>query len=183
MGLIYAMLKLLLRDAKYSPEVIVYQYQEVFELIFNNFKKIIFPEEWLAIDLEMSKQELLAMMLIDQHDQMIMSQLAEQINIPMSTATGIVDRLVKKGYLIRARDETDRRVVTLKLSANGKVLIESLKEKISGYLSKIYESLTEDECSYLFKIINKVIQVIQTPSKAESEAGLKQEQIHKIEIE
>ncbi len=161
----------------------MYQYHEVFDLIFNNFKKFIFPEEWLALDLEMSKQEVLALMLIDQRGEMIMSQLAEQINIPMSTATGIMDRLVKKGYLLRERDESDRRVVALKLSAHGKILIDGLKEKISGYLGKIYESLTEEERDCLFRIINKVIQVLQTPEQAESEAELRQKVIRKIEIE
>ena len=36
------------------------------------------------------------MLFVDRYEEIIMSRIAEYINVPMSTATGIVERLVKK---------------------------------------------------------------------------------------
>ena len=44
-----------------------------------------------------------------------MSELANEMGIPGSTFTGIMDRLVEKDYVIRERNEVDRRIVTLRI--------------------------------------------------------------------
>lgn len=43
------------------------------------------------------------------------SELAKEMGIPASTFTGIMDRLVEKNYIMRERNEEDRRIVTIKI--------------------------------------------------------------------
>lgn len=53
------------------------------------------------------------------------TELAEKIGIPASTLTGVVDRLVERGYVKRIRDEKDRRVVFI---VPGDLLIEKAQK-------------------------------------------------------
>src|SRR5262250_2130421 len=52
----------------------------------------------------------------------IMSDVARALDSPLSTATTVVDRLVKSGMVARSRGQSDRRSVELTLTAEGKRL-------------------------------------------------------------
>ena len=136
------------------------------ELITNNFKKLFFPEEWLDLDMKFSKSELFTILQLDRREEITMTELAETIGAPMSTATGIVDRLVRNQYLKRERSEEDRRVVVLKLTEKGISLSTELKELITQYTSMVLEDLTDEEQKFLMQIILKIFKTIQTHSKS-----------------
>jgi len=67
--------------------------------------------------------------LLIRHDSCIMSDVARALGSPLSTATTVVDRLVKGGWVARARAETDRRSVRLSLTAEGRRLAALLKKQ------------------------------------------------------
>lgn len=156
---------------------------KIIEMILDNMKNIFYPEEWLQIDMKLSKTELFAMLIVDRHGEVIMSKISDEINISMSTATGIVDRLVKKKYLVRERSQLDRRVVQIKLTEKGQKIIEDLKSSINEYLSKIYESLTDEEIKVISRIFIKVINAISDKEKAESQQNKEKPKIKSITIE
>jgi len=161
----------------------MYEPDEIFELIFKNLKGFIFPEKLLMVDLEMSKMELLSLITIDRYSEIIMSQMADYINTPMSTATGIIDRLVRKGYIVRDRAESDRRIVVLKLSEKGKLFTSDLKERIAELIQKAYAVLSEEETQYLFRIIEKIIGVFRSKANTSSAITETTEVLRKIAIE
>ncbi len=59
----------------------------------------------------------------------IMSEVARALDSPLSTATTVVDRLVKGGLVERSRAESDRRSVQLALTAEGRRLASLLKKQ------------------------------------------------------
>jgi len=123
------------------------------------------------------------MLFLDKRKEITMTELVEYINSPMSTATGIADRLVKNGYIIRERSETDRRIVILRLSEEGSQWVKKLKDMISGYLSMVLNDLTEEEKQFMtaivFKVMNKLQEKLIKPSPGEQN----KKDIRKIEIE
>ena len=159
------------------------QFEDFYELIFENLKRIAFPQEWLAIDISMSKQEVFTMMVADRLKEATMSQLSDQMNFPMSTATGIVDRLVKKGYIQRDKSESDRRIVVISLTEKGKAFIDDLKTNILAYIKKAYDILDEEEKKYLFKIFNKVSSSLQQFTAEVDQDKKDRTRVRKIEIE
>ena len=156
---------------------------KIIDMILDNIKKLFYPEEWLQLDMKMSKFELFAMLVVDRHGEVIMSKISDEINVSMSTATGIVDRLVKKKYLIRERSELDRRIVLIKLTEKGKNTIENLKNSISKYLNRMYEILTEEEIKTIGNIFIKVINVFNSDDKIQNQQSKEEPTIKKIEIE
>lgn len=134
---------------------------DIVDLVIENVKKLFFPEEWINLDLKFSKSEIFALLFLDKRHEVTMTELVEYINSPMSTATGIVDRLVRNGYVKRDRGETDRRIVILKLTEEGNRFIKNLKDIISQYLDMVLNDLTEEEKEFLAHIVIKIVNNLQ----------------------
>lgn len=160
----------------------MYDNSEILRLILDNIRKVFYPEEWIGIDLAVSKTEMFALLFVDQRGEVIMSQIADFINAPMSTATGIIDRLVKNEYLKRERSETDRRIVLIRLTDKGKSLVEEVKDVFFRYISMVNEVLTDEEEQQLLNIFQKVIGVINNNHGNDTEYD-EAKSIKKIEIE
>lgn len=143
----------------------------MFNFIMDNAKKVFYPEEWLKLDLQLSKTELFSMLIIDRHGEIIMSQIADYVQIPMSTATSIVDRLVKKGLVKRGRSETDRRIVTITLSDKGSEMISNFKEQILKYVNRIDSVLSNEEKQLLINLISKILAVWNHDNIADDDKG------------
>jgi DNA-binding MarR family transcriptional regulator len=136
---------------------VLYSNDELYEYILDNIQKVVFPEELIRLKLSLSVFELLALMMSEKYQAVTMSSLAQGMSVPMSTATGIVDRLVKKGLLERGRSEEDRRVVTVSLSESGKEVIEDLKGHLYSNLDRVRAILTAEEFETALVLLRKLI--------------------------
>lgn len=156
-------------------------YDELYDIAMDTLKKLLYPEEWIAVDLSLSKTELLTLLQVDRNGEIIMSRIADYINIPMSTATGMVDRLVKKGYIERNRSDSDRRIVTIRLTEAGRALAEDIKTRIMSILKLLLENLTDEEEALLLSIFTKVTDLFSgsKPDESDETGGM----VKKIEIE
>jgi DNA-binding MarR family transcriptional regulator len=56
--------------------------------------------------------------------EMTMSHLADVLNVSLSNATGLIDRLEERGYIERTRVPEDRRIVMVHLTASGVGMID-----------------------------------------------------------
>jgi len=74
-----------------------------------------------------------------------MSIIASILDIALSTATGIVDNLVKKGLVIREADPQDRRLVICKLSPAGQESINKLWTSGQFQMERLLDGLTLEE--------------------------------------
>lgn len=63
--------------------------------------------------------------------------LARELGITPSTATRLVDRLVRKGYVTRRQDRGDRRRVLLRLTPGGTALVDEVSARRRRELSRI----------------------------------------------
>jgi DNA-binding MarR family transcriptional regulator len=83
-----------------------------------------------------------------------MSEIADILGVTYGTPTVTIDRLIKKGYVERFRDEEDRRQVFIKLSPLGQETfnaVRGLKNKIS---ERIFGILDKEQRSALVNIIS-----------------------------
>ncbi|MGA2379041.1 MAG: MarR family transcriptional regulator [Spirochaetia bacterium] len=70
--------------------------------------------------------------------------LAEELGVPPSTLTGMLDRLVDGGWLERDRDPDDRRAVVMKGTEKLGELVRSLRHASSRTLEKAFRSLPQN---------------------------------------
>jgi len=156
--------------------------EKVLDLVLDNLQKVFFPEEWIQLDLTVSKTELLAMLIVDRYGEVIMSQISDYINAPLSTTTGLVNRLVKNGYLQRERSEEDRRIVAIQLTDKGKSTMTEVKDNIESYLERINAILSAEERQVLFQIFLKIIAALSRKDFVSGDSQVDQV-IRKIPIE
>jgi len=68
---------------------------------------------------------------LEHHGDLTMSRLAELLDVSVSNATGLIDRMEERGLVERFRVPTDRRIVVVRASAEGARIrdeIEALKQ-------------------------------------------------------
>lgn len=149
----------------------------IYDFILNNIQKIVVPEELIKLELSLSRFELVALLLADRHQVVTMTNLAHGLAIPMSTATGIVDRLVKKGYLKRDRTEEDRRVVAVSLTDDGAQLVQKVKAYFYDFMNRVRLLLTEEELEVSLGIMRKVVTGLAQPGDNNSESAPERKRI------
>jgi len=106
--------------------------------------------------IEISREEIRAMVMLDSGEPMMMSSLAESLGVPLSTATHTVDRLVAKGLVERRRSEQDRRVVEVQMSAYGRKLQESFHGRQRLVARSWLEPLSEEEREQFLELMAKI---------------------------
>ena len=82
------------------------------------------PKEWLRLDLTMPQLKVVFFLFIGGPSRM--SEIATALDVSLATATGVVDRLVERGIVLREGHPEDRRVVICRLSEKGEKLISGL---------------------------------------------------------
>ncbi len=154
--------------------------ETLFEYV-EQFRVLIAPETWGNILAECSKNELLVLLLLYQKGESNMSQIAEYLNVPLNTATGIISRMENKKMVDRNRHPEDKRVVTITLSDGGRRQMAEIIKSFSYYGQRIMTVLTQDELELLGRVLDKVINLLKEVKLQGSQEPPKQ--IRKIVIE
>ncbi|HIH43933.1 MAG TPA: MarR family transcriptional regulator [Candidatus Methanoperedenaceae archaeon] len=122
----------------------------------NRISRLFVMMEGSACDASLSKPELLALAHIHREKRSTMSGLAGVLGINVSTATGLVDRLVGKKLLRRERNHGDRRLVYVVLTARGTKVAAAYQEQIQAGIRHMLGLLTPAEQAQLIAILEKI---------------------------
>jgi DNA-binding MarR family transcriptional regulator len=85
-----------------------------------------------------------------------MSDLASELNVPLSSATGVVDKLVAKSLVARSRSEEDRRIVLVELTASGREAAHSCSRQRVRFGRTMLSLLDEAEQDELLNLFRKM---------------------------
>lgn len=105
--------------------------------------------------------QLWALKTISQNGSLPLGELSEKMYLHPSTITGVVDRLEKKGYVVRDRGEKDRRVVMVQLTAKGERLVRKAPNPVQGKMIYGLRKLKKDELNSIYDSIRKLVEVIK----------------------
>ncbi len=83
-----------------------------------------------------------------------MSEIANTLGVTFGTPTVTIDRLIKKGYVIRQRDQEDRRQVFISLSESGVSVFGSIVQLRNKLAEKIFGILDIEERKSLIEILS-----------------------------
>ena len=114
-------------------------------------------------------QELKALGLLGFRGRTIMSVLAEALGVPLSTATHTVNKLVKKKLVERARSETDRRVVEVNLSEEGKRRNRLFQDHRLAMIRFMLTALSDGEREIFLELIAKIARQTELPAPQSGE--------------
>jgi DNA-binding MarR family transcriptional regulator len=93
---------------------------------------------------QLSMTQVHVLWLLDHHGQMPMSRLAELLDVSLSNATGLMDRMEEHGLVERVRLADDRRVVLVRPSEGGLQALEETdgvkRDRMRAILARLDES-------------------------------------------
>lgn len=85
------------------------------------------------------------------------SRFAEAVDIPRSTATGVVDRLVERGVIERAYDAVDRRMINIRVTPRGLAALEDRALLDESVVGKRIRALAPEEQHLLADLLEHLV--------------------------
>lgn len=84
------------------------------------------------------------------------SDIARRLNATNSYVTLTSEKLVQKGYIIRERNNADRRTVYLTLTTEGINLVKRMDEIVYAYYDKTFGDISNEEMTTVMNILEKI---------------------------
>ncbi|WP_044640843.1 MarR family winged helix-turn-helix transcriptional regulator [Risungbinella massiliensis] len=93
---------------------------------------------------------------LSQRGPQIVTAMAQTFDVSVSHITHVVDLLENKGYIKRLRSQTDKRVVELHLTQEGRKIAEDLTRQKMEYFREKFAILEDEELQQLIAIYQKL---------------------------
>lgn len=88
-----------------------------------------------------------------------MSRLSVELALTQAAITGVVDKLESQGFVGRARNNEDRRVVTISMTSRGKEMLRKALKVHTEFVERSLGSLSREELLQLSSILRKLAKV------------------------
>lgn len=96
------------------------------------------------------------MSMLERHGEMTMSHLAEMLDVSLSNATGLVDRMEERGFVERVRVADDRRVVLSRITQRGRDLLEEVEVLRGDIMHRVLERLDDEQLDRVARAMEDV---------------------------
>ena len=121
--------------------------QDYYQEVFNKYG-ITGPQLW-------------ALKTIYQEGSLTQGELSQMMYLHPSTITGVIDRLGKKGYVLRDRNQQDRRVVKVMLTPMGKKLVKKAPNPVQGKMIYGLRKLNKKEIQLIYHSMQKLVEIME----------------------
>jgi len=87
---------------------------------------------------------------------MTMGQLSSQLMVSNGNITGLVDRLVQEGFVLRKPAPDDRRTQLVSLTAQGKAAFQDMVPEHEAWIVDMMSDLDRDEMNELLRLLGRL---------------------------
>jgi DNA-binding MarR family transcriptional regulator len=105
---------------------------------------------------KISMPQFIVMEIVIHRGESKMTDLAKALDVTTAAMTGIVDRLVRDGCLVRGQDPDDRRIVKVKLTQKGAKVVKNMVEARKKITIKLFENISQEEREQYLNILTRV---------------------------
>jgi DNA-binding MarR family transcriptional regulator len=152
----------MLREAKMTRQVARdVAISEIMQSLRRIFKAIEDYSHEVSEKFGITGPQLWALKTISQNESLSLSDLSERMYLHPSTITGVIDRLEKKGYVRRNRDQVDRRVIYVQLTTEGKRLAKRAPNPAQGKMIYGLKNLKKKELKLIYDSVQKLVEITE----------------------
>lgn len=87
--------------------------------------------------------------------------LARAIHLSQATVTGILDRLSARGFVSRERSETDRRRVNVRLTPQGRAIVQAAPSPLHERFAERLALLPEPEQARIDEVLHQIVLMME----------------------
>ncbi len=135
---------------------------ELDELLFQALRAVYRFERVKVSKFGLSYEGIFLLQFLRRHSQVSMSEVSQEMKIPISTATRVVDRLEKKGFVSRKRDEKDMRIMRLHLEPEGDEVVKEIEMHTYQVLLENLKNFNEHDFKSFVKTALNIGKLLNT---------------------
>jgi DNA-binding MarR family transcriptional regulator len=128
-------------------------------------------DAWMQLSLTVPQVKSLFFITDNRHTNF--KSLATALKVAQSNLTGVIDRLVEQGLVIRSENPEDRRMLLLKATNEGESLVSDLRDRRITHLSKALSDLSLEELSTIARGLALLAKVTRSQEEETRIVGLK----------
>jgi DNA-binding MarR family transcriptional regulator len=113
------------------------------------------PPELLELDITMPQLKIMIILYVRGPQRM--SDLASNLSVTLATATGLVDKLVERDYIVRDSTMEDRRVVLCRLSAEGNKTISNIWDSARRHSRELLEAMDAGHLDMFIDVLKEML--------------------------
>jgi len=98
---------------------------------------------------------------IHQNGSLSLGNLSQKMYLHPSTISGVIDRLEKKGYVLRDRDLEDRRVIKVVLTPKGKRVVKKAPNPVQGRMIYGLRELKKEELNRIYDSVQRLVKIME----------------------
>jgi DNA-binding MarR family transcriptional regulator len=99
------------------------------------------------------------------------AEIARHMDHDTGATTRLVDQLEERGFLLRRRSTTDRRVVHIEVTPTGKMLTKSLMPRLIEFWNDVLDGFSPEEASQLISLLTRLLTRIEAHPLAASKTA------------
>ncbi|MBI4706939.1 MAG: MarR family transcriptional regulator [Candidatus Omnitrophica bacterium] len=99
---------------------------------------------------------------LNSQGQQTMTALARYMHVTTAAMTGIIDRVVRDGYVVRTAEPDDRRIIRIKISPKGIKLVEKFNKNQRSMILKIFGKISDKDRRDYLRILMQIRDILVT---------------------
>lgn len=115
--------------------------------------------------------EFIVLRILNRTNKEMVSRVANELNVSNSHITAVTEKLINKGFVTRSRSTSDRRVVYLEITEQGKDLVAKMEGAKKQYLQERFSTLSEEEMNIMISISKSLFKSLQVRKRLRNERG------------
>ncbi|HXX33541.1 MAG TPA: MarR family transcriptional regulator [Thermodesulfobacteriota bacterium] len=137
---------------------------EIMQSLRRIFKSIQDYSQEVSNKFGITGPQLWVLKIISGNENLSLGELSKRMYLHPSSITGLVDRLEKKGYMLRDRGQEDRRVIKVQLTSEGKKLVRKAPNPIQGKMIYGLRKLRKGKLNLLYHSIQELVEIMEAQS-------------------
>lgn len=111
--------------------------------------------------------QILILDFLNQQGESKMTDMAHFMRVTTAAMTGLADRLVRDGYLMRVYDPADRRVIKVRLTSRGNELVKKINDQRRKMVIKILSQISEADRKDYLRILMQIKEILTKENSSE----------------
>ena len=108
------------------------------------------------LNLSLAKFEALIAIENAPDDVITMSNLSKELSVSNANITGMINRLLADGLVLKKALPTDRRIYCVTISDKGRTMLENAMEMHTIWVKELMESVNSEDVNFMNKIMDKM---------------------------
>lgn len=130
--------------------------KEIEDLLFHALRTIYLFERAETEQFDLNYQQMYLLKLLKRNSPLRVSDIAEELQIPVFAATRLVKQLENKKLTIRNRDLKDRRNIYVHISPDGKEMVKRIENHIVDLSIESLGAYAEGEAALIIQVVKNL---------------------------